>query len=342
MKLKNEDAIIGIVFANCKLSVQCLRLMEFTEDYGDEGPLCLHYMPKKNDLKKMGYRVHIEESFTALGLDMEDVSSLEIVESHLDSSIEWIGSHKAPKFFWGSLYTSATGYFGNEASETDFYTYAAITATVPPYEERCEEFEPVALTEEQLAAKKTPAKKTPAKKAPAKKAPAKKAANTGTKLAGRKRKQPDTPIEDTKPKKVAKTASTPEPGSQPSATPVLYESTPKQAATSGKRTIHVIGGKGGLANRCDGKVSVTLAPGHGLKELKKALRNQFGKVPSMRMSSLVVVNEDGSTGAAVATKDLVDGMKLQCTYTYAPGNPQSLRPYTSRGYGRRGDDCIIS
>ena len=311
---------MGVVFANCNLSVQCLRIMEISEDYNGEGPICIKYMPKKNDIKKIGHKVRVENSFTTIGVDLDDIPSLSIVDSYLDKDIQWIGNHKPPKFIWQSgVFTSYTGYYGNEASSTDFYTYAAIVATIAPYDERCDDFKPTTLSVEQLgiSTESTP-KSTP-------------------KLTGRKRKEPDTPRTDTRPTKVSKT-SEPEPGSAPSAVPVFYAPV-EEDRENGIRQITVIGGQGGLASRCNGRAVITLQPGQGLRELKQLLRRHFGKVPSMRMSSLVLVNEDGTRGGAVATKDLVDGMTLACTYTIAPGNPEALRPYG----GRRGtDDCIIS
>ena len=39
---------MGVVFANCNLSVQCLRIMEISEDHNGEGPIRIKYMPKKS------------------------------------------------------------------------------------------------------------------------------------------------------------------------------------------------------------------------------------------------------------------------------------------------------
>jgi hypothetical protein len=61
---------------------------------------------------------------------------------------------------------SATGYFGNEGSETDFYTYGALHVVIPPYGEgpRDAGETPRAQAKAPAPRKRSPRKKTVAKK----------------------------------------------------------------------------------------------------------------------------------------------------------------------------------
>jgi hypothetical protein len=95
----------------------------------------------------------------------------------------------------------------------------------------------------------------------------------------------------------------------------------KKEAINFSRMVHVEGGRGNT--KCDawgGKMSVTLAAGEGLKELKAHIRKAFGKYPRHTMGSLQLLQE-GQAVREAKTEDLVEGARVLCTYTYAPGNP---------------------
>lgn len=190
----------------------------------------LTHMPKKKDEKLIGRPVIIENSFRAMGVDLEEgIESCELVEETLDTEIEWIGSHEPPKFLWTKMWTSGTGYFGNEASPTQFYTYAAIVADIPPFAERTSNLQStVKITAQQIAPKaptKTPAKASA--RAPAKAPVTQKATRKRTaKSAGVGEEDPDY-TEEPPAKKQRRSgkasAPTPTPAPVPAPTAVAVE-----------------------------------------------------------------------------------------------------------------------
>jgi hypothetical protein len=94
--------------------------------------------------------------------------------------------------------------------------------------------------------------------------------------------------------------------------------------------LYIAGGRGKKAG--NGECTVKLPPGAGLKELKAFLRKQFGKVPHSKMGSVMLVDAEGKQTGAAKSEDLVDGVKVACTYTYAQGNTGNL----TFGFGGRG------
>lgn len=114
----------------------------------------------------------------------------------------------------------------------------------------------------------------------------------------------------------------------------------RQIAANTTRTIHVTGAHGAKTKVGDGTADIMLPPGFGIKELKKLIRQRFGKARCERLGKLYKV-ENGVVGrTALQTKDLTDGMTVRCEYAYAAGNP-------GLGFGRRrryrgGDDCVLS
>jgi hypothetical protein len=79
--------------------------------------------------------------------------------------------------------------------------------------------------------------------------------------------------------------------------------------------------------------------GAGFKELKALLLKHFGKVSHSKMGPLQLLDaNDTSVGTAKAT-DLVDGAKVRCTYTYAPGNMMNL---AKGGFGFGGYAVAVS
>jgi len=115
------------------------------------------------------------------------------------------------------------------------------------------------------------------------------------------------------------------------------------AATNTTRLIHVTGAQGARTKVGDGTGDISLHPGWGLKELKKLIRQKFGKARCQRLGKIYKVNtETGRVeGRALASKDLVDGMTVKCEYNYAAGNPGNLFGGRRRRYGG-GDDCVVS
>ena len=79
----------------------------------------------------------------------------------------------------------------------------------------------------------------------------------------------------------------------------------------------------------DGFYQMTLYPGEGLRVLKKNIRRRYGKVPRFKIGPLVLV--DGERAAKKS--DLVDGVKLRCTYTQANGNV-NMGLVSKRRFGR--------
>lgn len=53
------------------------------------------------------------------------------------------------------------------------------------------------------------------------------------------------------------------------------------------------------------------------------------------MGPLILLDAHGTELGAAKATDLVDGARVKCTYTYAPGNMANLRPICG-GFGRRG------
>lgn len=98
-----------------------------------------------------------------------------------------------------------------------------------------------------------------------------------------------------------------------------------QKAVNTTRTVHIKGARGSTRKVGDGTGDITLRPGWGLKELKKLIRQQFGKVKYQRLGSLKKVSEDGTIDPKKLTSaHLVDGMTLHCEYVHAAGNPGNL------------------
>ncbi|KAK3285139.1 hypothetical protein CYMTET_7238 [Cymbomonas tetramitiformis] len=122
-------------------------------------------------------------------------------------------------------------------------------------------------------------------------------------------------------------------GASASAPPTLFATTAAQQRQDVPRTIHITGAKGGRRGAGPGLCEMVLQPGQGLAELKKMIRQRFGKTPSERLGSLLLVNAEGQAGNAAKAADLVDGVKLRCTYTYAQGNIGNLTMMRGRGFG---------
>ena len=73
----------------------------------------------------------------------------------------------------------------------------------------------------------------------------------------------------------------------------------------------------------NGRASITLKPGEGLRELKTAIRQTFGLYKQHKLSKLMLVPASTTAGGAeVEAKkaDLVHGATVRCTYSFSSGN----------------------
>jgi len=66
----------------------------------------------------------------------------------------------------------------------------------------------------------------------------------------------------------------------------------------------------------DGTGDIVLLPGESLRDLKKKIKQKFGKVKYQKVGKLYKV--DG--GKQITSKDLVDGVTVKVTYSDASGN----------------------
>ena len=199
--------------------------------------------------------------------------------------IQWMGSYPAASKKWCDRQYGE--YFGNEASQETFYTRAAIVVAIPAIAQR----HALALQQgSQLTADKLRGKPSASKR---------KVDAAGEKAASKKAK-----------------VSAPAPSLFPAAAG-------KNRPIDRHRTIHITGGNGGRkCTKLGGAVDIALKPGEGLRELKKLVRESFGKVQCQKLSKLLLAD-----GNEAKTTDLVDGVTVSCTYTHAAGNPG--------GFGRR-------
>lgn len=96
------------------------------------------------------------------------------------------------------------------------------------------------------------------------------------------------------------------------------------------RTVHIVNARGSARKVGDGTATFTLRPGYGVKDLKKMVRERFGKVSHSRLGTFKVQ----ATGKDLTAATLVDGVTLAPSYTFASGNPANL--YSGGfGIGRR-------
>eukprot|EP00775_Hariotina_reticulata_P006068 gene6068-6306_t len=265
-------------------------------------------MPTKRDAAHFGSKEYIEDSFRAMAVIPDEVGAYSegCVEEVVGYEVSWVGSKQAARREWVERFYGE--YFGNEASMAMFYTAAAFAAVIPPAGER-------ATINRTNRAKQLTAQQLSADRylfcslffALMLSDDADDLSDSGD--------QNDSGSEDDQ-------------GD--------YKPPASKKGNLGNKTqkIHVTGGQGGRAG--NGSCTVTLPPGAGLKELKAALRKKFGKVSHSKMGSLMLVDENGhATNSAANATDLVDGARVQCTYTYAEGNVHNLMG-GCMGFRRRG------
>ena len=266
-----------------------------------------------------------------------------------DLPIEWVSTERgrlANSKPFAELEWAATGYFGNEACHTAFYTRAVLVVTVPDAGSRAviAAVRPDrALTAEQVHAAAPPSSTT----ASSKKRPADGMANGA---GGSSRGGAIDLTSDAAETTIAATAATAaatatsassssfssSSSSSSASSHVLYAAAAPTHSATGPRTIHVEGGEGGRSAHMGGKCDVVLHPGEGLRELKKLIRDAFGKYKYHVLGSLRLEGE----GRDAKKEDLVDGATVRCTYTYQSGNG-NLGGFLGRGggFGRGGFAC---
>jgi hypothetical protein len=132
LKLKNEDASAAAALRASGLEMECLRLLSEDCNIIEEGKQVMKKMPKQSDAKKFAPVGYVESDFKYPCTDDIAAFSEGSLEDKYPGALE-LGK-PAKKGFVSAFY-NAEGYFGNEASETTFYTEAALVAKVPKYDE---------------------------------------------------------------------------------------------------------------------------------------------------------------------------------------------------------------
>jgi len=293
--LKNEDAVVAVAARAAGLSVEFLRVVSDGEGYA--GAVEVDALPKK---KGFGVTRTVDGGFRAKTITPDDLDAMG--PTHEAGAYEWVGSRRGARAKIADVEFGE--YFGNEASSTTFYAQAMLVITVP--DDR-DDVESSALTADRVRAAAPKPKAAPKRAAEPAPAPA---------AASKKAKQ-----------KPADKENAAEENGAPATAPARVFAAPAAAEGTAPRTIHVRGGRGN--SRCaaaNGECDVVLRAGEGIAELKKAIRQGFGKYAHHTMGSLKL----GSAGGRNAKKaDLVDGATVYCSYTYSAGNPGNLG-------GRRG------
>jgi len=99
---------------------------------------------------------------------------------------------------------------------------------------------------------------------------------------------------------------------------------------------------GGRNNRSSGLTStVQLGPGEGLQQLKTKVRKVFGKFSNHKLGMLMLVDDAGAPVRPAKKGDLVEGARVQCTYSFAEGNPGFGGGFGRRGRGRMSNRSIV-
>jgi hypothetical protein len=296
LNLKNEDAVIAVAAANLGLAVKCLRIMHHDCGWGEDS-FVLKKMPGKGT-KGFGRVRTVDGGFrtkTVTPDDIHDYASCELSEE----GVEFIGSYASNSKTWCSAMFGE--YFGNEASESTFYTKAAIVVAIPPARARTH------LTIK-LGAQLTP---TALHGSPQQPTAGKPSGSAGKRKAG-----------DADEVDEAGSASTQKKHKVSAPAPLQFPTGAGKKSTpvDQHRTVHVTNGQGGQkCNQLGGNVTLELGPGDGLRELKKLIREAFGKAKYQKLGKLQLVD-----GREAKTSDLVDDVTVCCTYSFAAGNLGNL------------------
>lgn len=100
---------------------------------------------------------------------------------------------------------------------------------------------------------------------------------------------------------------------------------PKRGAVTTPITVTVLGGRGSKADKKGGTFSYTFVPANTtvtLAQFKAECRAAFGKVAQHSIGSLYT-GGDGA-GKPLSIADMRDGMSVNVSYRFAPGNPQPM------------------
>ena len=328
LKLKNEDAVLAVCLSSVGLRVQCLRQLEDGQGYMDEGSYSLDKMPSKRDATRFGCMRNCD-GWRRMAITPDEVSGFAGNRTVTDAfgDIEFLGSHKGARHLFAERQFGE--YFGNEASENEFYTSASLVVTVPEWNSTTQRREGMVaasmMPPRHLAAAQLHPKK-PTKKRAAKEQPSSEAADPGDADGPAAKRQKTT-------SSAAAAAAAP-PSLFPAAAPKKKNA--KKEMMNTIRTINVKNGRG--STKCDrlgGECQIVLGPGQGLRELKKSIRTKFGKVRKQRLGGLHLVNAaTGITSSSAAkSTDLTNEVTVSCTYVTATGNG-NLGGFAGRGFGR--------
>eukprot|EP00633_Aureoumbra_lagunensis_P002224 CAMPEP_0197288444 /NCGR_PEP_ID=MMETSP0890-20130614/5542_1 /TAXON_ID=44058 ORGANISM="Aureoumbra lagunensis, Strain CCMP1510" /NCGR_SAMPLE_ID=MMETSP0890 /ASSEMBLY_ACC=CAM_ASM_000533 /LENGTH=628 /DNA_ID=CAMNT_0042759181 /DNA_START=48 /DNA_END=1935 /DNA_ORIENTATION=+ len=306
--LKNEDAVLAVAARAAGLQVKIYRIL--SESCCGDFEWLLKKMPASD--RGFGKKRRVDGGFYAKGITNDEIEDFggTLLEDSNENLIMVKYDNNAKKRF-SALEWAAEGYFGNEASTTTFYTKSVIAIRIPEISKRNTCDKP--LTLDRVLLKESTKKKRKAHEA---------LENDDDEIPSI---QPSKRQTDERRQPRISCASTP---------PVLFPPTTASSRDSTPRTIHIIGGRGNT--KCDqlnGKCDIILQPGEGVRELKSKIRKVFGKYSHHTMSSLHLVSNGQPSSVAAKASDLVDGVTLQCTYSYTTGNISNLR--SSRGgWGR--------
>ena len=156
--LKGSDALVAVAASSLGLMVSAMRFASAP----DLGTWKLEHVPTPAIVERFGQYGWVDGGYVMRKVDMDGIAddlegepfSGEIMDyqdndSEDDSTeVEWIIDR--PNFrsyseranyvsFVEEVSYSATGYYGNEASETNFYTYAALIVNIPPIDNAARE-----------------------------------------------------------------------------------------------------------------------------------------------------------------------------------------------------------
>ena len=166
LKLKDEDAVVGACLSAAGLNPMILRMVGHTYANDDSGPRAISKIPTKKDAKDLGFVGRVDGGWRASCCTPDDFNDFgSSVEDELGGEVEhWLGSHGPAHKAWCEKQYG--DYFGNEASSSEFYSFAAIAVHVPEAGERHE----LALGAPLTAAHVRVVEKSATKPAPKKKA----------------------------------------------------------------------------------------------------------------------------------------------------------------------------
>uniref|UniRef100_A0A0G4FW87 Fe2OG dioxygenase domain-containing protein n=1 Tax=Chromera velia CCMP2878 TaxID=1169474 RepID=A0A0G4FW87_9ALVE len=364
LKLKNEDATVAVLFHAAGLTPKVLRILSDYEGYVEE-KYVMDKMPKASDQKKFGGKQRVDGGYWAWCVTPEDID--DFCDGTADSGEEGAKENRSRnKKQKEKVVKKNSKEGGKEEVKPRSRRAAAAKASAAIKASRLQEQERVRGSDSESEGEEEEDEE-------------KNAYSEGEEESDNDRRgeseneeedEDDDSDEDMAPgcsrghvaaKSRPLGAAGPRPPlvsrAAPKAAPVnglsaLMNSQPKAAPKPKRkpapaselnktRVIKVKGGQGKYAAGMGGQAEITLNPGEGLMQLKKKIKQEFGHVPRHRVGELKLMTEDGSrtTGETATSKDLVNGLFVQCTYEFAPGNPECLPGLVGRNsyrgrYGR--------